>query len=93
MKPKGYVLAPKNVIDSRKNILYMYREKPDNTYDSGWRIFSGDESDEYVNNPHNIGMYDISTISELYPDILPYLNMPIGSVLERNANDSDFTVM
>ena len=40
----------------------MYKEEPDNDVDSGWRFFSGFETDEYVNNPKNIEVYDVNTI-------------------------------
>ena len=56
---RGYALAPKSLVNNMQTIRYMYREEPDNWQDSGWRFFSGTESDEYVNNPNNIGIYDI----------------------------------
>lgn len=90
MEIKGYVLIPKATIKKNTPIGYMYREEPDNMYDSGWRMFAGDESDEYVNNPENIGMYDISTIINMYPYVRPYLTFPCGSVLERNKNSFVF---
>lgn len=90
MQLRGYVLAPKATIENKKPILYMYREKPDNIYDTGWRFFSGYESDEYVNDPENIGIYDISTITDIYPNISPYLSLPTDSFLERDNKDSDF---
>ena len=39
--------------------LYMYREAPDNEDDSGWRFFRGNETNEYVNDPHNIQIADL----------------------------------
>ena len=87
MKQKfGYALASKQLVKDRMTVRFMYRETPDNVYDSGWRFFSGFESDEYVNNPNNIGIYDISTIIEIDPDIVPFLDMPAGSVFERAEN-------
>lgn len=80
---RGYALAPKVLVDSKQHILFMYREQPDNLYDSGWRFFSGTESDEYVNDPQNIGLYDILTIQRCDPEIIPYLDSPIGSVFSR----------
>ena len=87
MKQKfGYALASKQLVKDRMTVRFMYRETPDNVYDSGWRFFSGFESDEYVNNPNNIGIYDISTIIEIDPDIVPFLDMPAGSAFERAEN-------
>jgi hypothetical protein len=62
MKNFGYVLAPKVLVNNKLKIRFMYREKPDNDNDSGWRFFSGDEDQEYVDNPNNIAIYDVETV-------------------------------
>jgi hypothetical protein len=54
-------------------VRYMYREKPDNDLDSGWRFFAGSETDEYVEIPENCGIYDVNTIANYDPDIIPHL--------------------
>lgn len=57
----------------------MYREKPDKTNDSGWRFFSGDESQEYVDNVDNIIMCSISdVIGKIDASIVQYLDCGIG---------------
>lgn len=89
---RGYALAPKALIESPTQILYMYREDPDGIYDTGWRFFSGSETDEYVNNPDNIGLYDILTIVAKYPYVRDYLTLPPGSAVERNDQFSDFII-
>ena len=64
-------------------VRFMYREKPDNDLDSGWRFFAGGETDEYVDNPENSGLYDVNTIANYDPDIIPHLEAPEGSAFER----------
>ena len=86
----GFVLAPKILVEQKKKIRFMYREEPDQPQDSGWRFFSGDETDEYVNQPENIALYDISTILAIDPDILPYLTSPCGSAFEREDIHAPF---
>ncbi len=86
----GYALAPKQLVENRMKVRFMYRELPDDPQDSGWRFFSGNESDEYVNNPDNIGLYDVATIAKLDPDILPLLNHPAGSTFERQDESNPF---
>ena len=86
----GYALAPKQLVRNRLKVRFMYREKPDTQQDSGWRFFSGFETDEYVNNPDNIGLYDIKTITEIDPDIVPFLNSPVGSAFEREHSSQPF---
>lgn len=93
MNKLGYILAPKELVKNKLAIRYMYREMPDNPQDSGWRFFSGTESDEYVNNPDNIGIYDISTVVRFCADIIPYLNSPYGSEYERVDSTPDFVLV
>jgi hypothetical protein len=65
-------------------IGYFYRESPDSLIDSGWRFLSGDKSDEYIDNPNNIGIHDVNTIANYDPDIVTHLKKPIGSVFIRS---------
>lgn len=45
---------------------YCYREQPDGDWDSGWRFTAGDESEAYMDDPNNAGIYNPkSRISEL----------------------------
>lgn len=88
----GYALAPKRLVDGKMKVRYMYREYPDNAHDSGWRFFSGDETDEYVNDPENIGLYDVNTIASIDPDIIPYLQSPAGCAFEREDAGKPFAV-
>ncbi|MHC5537875.1 DUF2185 domain-containing protein [Singulisphaera rosea] len=70
---------------------YMYREQADvDFFDSGWRFFSGDESDEYVNDPDNIAIYDVNTIANYDPEIISLLGSPAGSAFARHAGTSEF---
>jgi hypothetical protein len=71
-------------------IGYFYREGPDSPIDSGWRFLSGDEADEYIENPNNIGIYDVNTIANYDPDIIIYLKKPIGSVFIRDLKTDTF---
>jgi len=89
----GFVLAPKKLVEERKKVRFMYREKPDSTQDSGWRFFSGVETDEFVNNPGNIGIYDIKTIISIDEDIVPYLDSPYGCTYEREEITASFTLV
>lgn len=67
---------------------YMYREEPDDDFDSGWRFFSGTESQEYIDDSNNICIYAVNTIANYDKNIIPYLDFPYGTELERNSNNS-----
>lgn len=67
----------------------MYREMPDDDIefsgsDSGWRFFTGDENDEYMDNSDNFGIYHLNTVCNYAPDILPLLSSDYGTVFARN---------
>ena len=70
---------------------YMYREQPDNDSDSGWRFLAGTESQEYMDNANNISIYDVNTIANYDPTIIPLLTAPVGSAFERDPQSSEFT--
>ena len=65
---------------------YCYREKPDGDWDSGWRFTVGDESEEYMDDPNNAGIYKLNTICNDDPDIIPLLNTPAPCAFERDEN-------
>ena len=65
---------------------YCYREKPDGDWDSGWRFTAGDESDTYMDDPNNAGIYALNTICNDDPDITPLLNTPAPCAFERDGN-------
>jgi hypothetical protein len=62
---------------------YMYRESPNNDLDSGWRFFAGDEDASYMANSQRHGVYDVNTIVNYDPDILPFLDAAVGSRFQR----------
>ena len=60
----------------------MYREESDDEVDSGWRFFSGEET-EYTSDSANLGLYDVNTIANYDPDIIPVLGAEVGNAYER----------
>ena len=86
----GYVLATRALVDERRKVRFMYRERPDNEQDSGWRFFSGDEDQDYVDNPAHIAVYDVETILKLDRDVEPWLSAPEGSAFEREDGSQPF---
>lgn len=51
---------------------------------------SGLEDQAYVDNPDNVAIYDINTIANYDPEIIPFLDAPIGSCFARNADTGGF---
>ena len=69
------------------NVGFCYREKSDGDWDSGWRFTAGDESDEYMDDPNNSGIYGLNTICNDDPDIIPLLHTPAPCAFERDEHD------
>lgn len=69
---------------------FMYREATEREIDSGWRFMSGLESDEYMDDVNNHGVYDVNTIANYDPDIIPFLNASIGAAFEREDSTGQF---
>lgn len=76
------LITDRVTVDGRK-IGYMYREEPDKPEDSGWRFFSGDETQEFVDDPSRIGLYAVNTAANYDPDIIPYLQTPAPCAFEK----------
>ncbi len=88
----GGGIATDMIMVEGKPINYMYREEPNEPSDSGWCFMSGYESQEYLDNPDNMAIYDLNTIANYSPDIVPFLEAPYGSAYERNEAGKFFAV-
>lgn len=87
---KGGCLATNKITIDGCQVGYMYREDPKNELDNGWRFFSGTESQEYVDDKSNTQVYDLNTIVNYDSSIIPYVDLPIGSELERITGTDEF---
>ncbi len=87
---KGYsYVSDKITVDGMK-VGFMYREKPFEKEDSGWRFLSGTETEEYLDDSNNSMMFDVNTVANYDKAIIPYLKSRIGSELERLENSNSF---
>lgn len=80
----GACIASDEILVLGKPVGYCYREVPDQSFDSGWRFFSGDETQEYADDPNNFAYYDINTIANYDPRIIAIIKFPIGAMFERD---------
>jgi hypothetical protein len=71
-------------------IRYLYREAPDREQDSGWRVFAGDESDEYANDVDNIRKMSLQDLIDHDRALEKILFSPPGSAFERDDAHSPF---
>jgi hypothetical protein len=86
----GYVIASNEVMLLSKPIGYFYREEPDEEKDSGWRFFSGEETEEYMEESKNFAMYNAKTIIEKDPMIVEYFGREYPVAFERDVVTGKF---
>lgn len=86
---RGACLATDMIVVRGKPVGFMYREEPDNEQDSGWRFLSGLEDQDYMDAAENHGVYDVNTIANYDPTIVPHLDAPVGAAFERTPGARD----
>jgi hypothetical protein len=64
-------------------VRFLYREKADRKEDSGWRMFTGHETEEYNDDPKNIRIVNVGWMLSSDPSLLQPLKEGIGAVFER----------
>ncbi len=78
----------KKVFEDGWKVGYMCRDEAVNESDSGWSFMAGNEDDDYVADYKNIVLLSIYEVSQLDPDILNYVDNPVGSRFIRiSANE------
>jgi hypothetical protein len=87
---RGGCIASDMITVEGLKVGYMYRHEPHNDIDSGWVFLSGRESQAYMDNASNHAVYDVNTIANYDPDIIPFLDAPIGSAFERQGRAGRF---
>ncbi len=89
----GACIATDKITVDGLRVGYMYREDSDRNGDSGWRIFSGTETQDYVDNPEHSAIYDLNTIANYDNAIIPYLELSIGTEMERIPGSDKFELV
>lgn len=86
---RGGCMATDLITVHLRRVGYMYGEAPDPVspfanVDSGWRFLAGTESQAYLEEPCNLAIYDVNTIANYDPEIIPFLDAPLGSAFARD---------
>lgn len=83
-------MATNKITVNGELVEFMYREEPEFDSDSGWRFLAGSETQDYVDVADNWAIYDTNTIANYDKSIIPYLDLPIGTELERITGTDKF---
>lgn len=82
----GGCIATDMITVHGKPVGYMVREPTLRPYDSGWCFMAGDETQEYMDDSANHAIYDVNTIANYSPDIIPFLKAPPESAFIRDKS-------
>ena len=72
---------------------WLYRDQPDAGNDSGWRVFSGSEPDDFADRPGNFVEMTLEELVTLDPEVAPVLEAPVGSCYEWDDGSERFIVV
>jgi hypothetical protein len=89
---RGSCVASDRITVDGQPVGFMYRDPPNNDIDSGWCFLSGDEAQEYLDDPANLGHYDVNSIAN-HPAIVGHLDAPPFSAFERQAGTNEFVAV
>ncbi len=79
-------LVSKMAFDPGAAITWMYRETPDREDDSGWRLFAGAETDQYLDDPANVRICNVAWLLDYDPTLDPAIRAEVGSAFERHSS-------
>lgn len=84
--PNGCFVTDRVSVDGCK-VGWCYREEPEKGFpDSGWRFFSGDETEDYIADIGHTEVCDLNCVCNFDPDILPLLSAPYRSAFVRGED-------
>jgi hypothetical protein len=87
---RGTCYASDRITVDGHMVGYMYREESRLEFYSGWTFLSGRETQEFEDDPKDTMLYDVNTIANYDPEIIPFLDAPIGSAFERDTHTGKF---
>ena len=75
-----------NILYEGESVGYLYREAPDDESDSGWRLSTGLESEEYMDNADNISYVSLGAVLREDDSFVDLLDSEIGVEFGRDES-------
>ncbi len=88
--PMGGCMATDRIVVDGAPVGYMYREAPSEAVSSGWTFMAGDEDQDYADDPDHWAIYEVNTICNYDPSIIPYLYSEPGSAFGKDLGAEGF---
>ncbi len=73
-------------------VRFLYRQSPDHANDSGWRIFAGDETDDYASQPDNSKILPLREVMERDAALKQVLRTAAPCAFERETAEAPFGI-
>jgi len=86
---QGFIaLMSRMVIDDTLPLRFMYKTVPEHLNDTGWRIYTGYENDEFLaNDMENMIPVTVDQLNRMDPSVEPLLKYNAGTVWERTPGN------
>lgn len=81
----GGAIATDSIMVDGKPVGIMERYEPGADEDSGWVFYAEDDTQDYLDDSSNSGVYSLNTIANYDPEIIGFLTYPVGTRIERNS--------
>ena len=78
----GAAIVSRKIVERTGSIKWLTREAPIAPQDTGWRILSDRDTDEYLADPANMTVVDFNELCELEPACIGIYNLPVGSDIQ-----------
>ena len=85
-----FAFVSKRIMDDHEPVRWLYREPADNAEDSGWRLYSGDEDQEYCDNAANVALVPLRELIRLEKSLEEIFRSPVGAAYERAEASDEF---
>ena len=78
----GAAIVSRKIVERTGNIKWLTREAPIAPQDTGWRILSDRDTDEYLADPANMTVVDFNDICDIEPACIGIYDQPVGSDIQ-----------
>ena len=78
----GAAIVSRKIVERTGNIKWLTREAPIAPQDTGWRILSDRDTDEYLADPANMTVVDFNDICDIEPACIGIYDLPVGSDIQ-----------
>jgi hypothetical protein len=84
-----YALVSNRILRDGAPVGWIYREHAE-LDDSGWRVYSGDEDQQYADDASNFDLVPLQDLLRVDPTLKRIISAPVGAAYERRRGETGF---